>query len=50
VAALVTAAKNQGIPVATITETLVPVTASFQDWQSDQLYGIQRALSKATTP
>lgn len=50
VAALVTAAKNQGIPVATITETLVPVTASFQDWQSDQLYGIQQALSKATTP
>ncbi|MBV8992552.1 MAG: zinc ABC transporter substrate-binding protein [Pseudonocardiales bacterium] len=50
VAALVTAAKNEGIPVATVTETLVPVTASFQDWQADQLQGIQQALSKATTP
>ena len=50
VAALVTAAKKQGIPVATVTETLVPATASFQDWQADQLQGIQQALSKATTP
>ena len=50
VAALVTEAKNAGIPVATVTETLVPATASFQDWQADQLQGIQQALSKATTP
>ena len=50
VAALVTEAKNVGIPVATVTETLVPATASFQDWQADQLQGIQQALSKATTP
>jgi zinc/manganese transport system substrate-binding protein len=50
VAALVTEAKNAGIPVATVTETLVPSTASFQDWQADQLQGIQQALSKATTP
>lgn len=50
VAALVTEAKNAGIPVAMVTETLVPATASFQDWQADQLLGIQRALSKATTP
>jgi len=50
VAALVTAAKNQDIPVATVTETLVPATASFQDWQADQLEGIQQALSKATMP
>ncbi|MGH3817790.1 MAG: metal ABC transporter solute-binding protein, Zn/Mn family [Pseudonocardiaceae bacterium] len=50
VAALASAAKAQGIPVATVTETLVPATASFQDWQSDQLTGIQQALSTATTP
>lgn len=50
VAALVTEAKKVGIPVATVTETLVPATASFQDWQADQLEGIDRALSKATTP
>lgn len=50
VAALVTAAKKQGIPVVMVTETLVPATAGFQDWQADQLEGIQQALSKATTP
>lgn len=47
VAALVTAAKDQGIPVATVTETLVPATASFQDWQVAQLEGIEQALSRA---
>jgi zinc/manganese transport system substrate-binding protein len=50
VTALVTAAKDKGIPVVSITETPVPATASFQDWQSEQLRGIQEALSKATTP
>ncbi|MBV9728781.1 MAG: hypothetical protein JO309_05135, partial [Pseudonocardiales bacterium] len=48
VTALVTAAKAQGIPVATVTETLVPATASFQDWQVDQLQGIEQALSQAS--
>jgi zinc/manganese transport system substrate-binding protein len=48
VTALVTAAKNQGIPVATVTETPVPPTASFQDWQVEQLEGIKQALSQAT--
>jgi zinc/manganese transport system substrate-binding protein len=47
VAALVTAAKDQGIPVATVTETLVPAPASFQDWQVAQLDGIEQALSRA---
>jgi zinc/manganese transport system substrate-binding protein len=47
VAALVTAAKAAGIPVATVTETLVPPTASFQDWQVGQLQGIEHALSQA---
>src|SRR5438309_7699292 len=36
------------IPVATITETLTPATASFQASQSAQLQGIQTALTHAT--
>ncbi len=41
-------AKAHGIPVLTITETLTPATASFQDWQSSQLQGIETALAQAT--
>lgn len=41
-------ARAQNIPVATITETLTPATASFQDWQSAQLQGIESALAQAT--
>lgn len=41
-------AKAAGIPVATITETMVPATGTFQDWQVNQLLGIQRALTAAT--
>ena len=37
-----------GIPTATITETLVPPTATFQDWQARELRGIQAALAQAT--
>lgn len=46
--ALITLAKAANIPVATVTETLTPATASFQDWQSSQLKGIQKALAQAT--
>lgn len=46
--ALINLAKANHIPVATITETLTPATASFQDWQSTQLQGIQTALAQAT--
>jgi zinc/manganese transport system substrate-binding protein len=46
--ALINRAKANHIPVATITETLAPATASFQDWQSAQLQGIQTALAQAT--
>jgi zinc/manganese transport system substrate-binding protein len=46
--ALINKAKANKIPVATITETLTPATASFQDWQSAQLQGIQTALAQAT--
>jgi zinc/manganese transport system substrate-binding protein len=37
-----------GIPVVTITETLVPETATFQEWQVDQLSRVQTALAQAT--
>ena len=46
--ALINLAKANHIPVAMITETLTPATASFQDWQSTQLQGIQSALAQAT--
>jgi zinc/manganese transport system substrate-binding protein len=48
VQAQVDAAKKQGIPVATVTETLSPASASFQDWQSTQLSGLEDALHTAT--
>ncbi|MGH9010669.1 MAG: metal ABC transporter solute-binding protein, Zn/Mn family, partial [Acidimicrobiia bacterium] len=37
VEALVGKAKKAGIPVVTVTETLVPTGATFQDWQANQL-------------
>jgi zinc/manganese transport system substrate-binding protein len=45
---LIDLAKAQNIPVATITETLTPANATFQDWQSTQLQGIQKSLAQAT--
>jgi zinc/manganese transport system substrate-binding protein len=42
------ACKAAGIPTATITETLTPATASYQEWQSAQLKGIEMALTQAT--
>jgi zinc/manganese transport system substrate-binding protein len=48
VQAQVDAVKAAGIPVATVTETLDPATATFQDWQAGQLRGIEAALAKAT--
>lgn len=44
VQSLVTRAKRQGIPVTTITETLTPAGATFQDWQSAQLRSLLQAL------
>ena len=41
-------AKAQHIPTATITETLVPPTSTYQAWQVRQLQGIEAALAKAT--
>jgi zinc/manganese transport system substrate-binding protein len=48
VQAEVDAAKAAGIPIATVTETLAPAGATFQDWQVGQLKGLQAALAKAT--
>ena len=42
------AARVQGIPVTTITETMTPASARFQDWQSRQLEALMRALGEAT--
>src|SRR5262249_35449605 len=39
--------RAEHIPVATITETLAPATASFQAWQARQLQGIKAALAEA---
>jgi len=39
--------KAQHIPYATITETLAPATATYQDWQTTQLLGIEAALAHA---
>lgn len=48
VQAQVAAAKAAGIPVTTVTETLAPANATFQDWQVKQLQGIESALAQAT--
>ncbi len=48
VQAQVDAAKTQGIPVSTITETLTPAGASFQDWQVAELTALKQALGQAT--
>jgi zinc/manganese transport system substrate-binding protein len=42
------AARKHGIPVTTITETLTPVSATFQAWQSRQLETLAAALARAT--
>ena len=41
-------ARAAHIPIATITETLSPASASFEQWQVDQLQTLQRALHQAT--
>ena len=47
VQAQVTAAKAAGTPVTTITETLTPAGALFQDWQVAQLTALKQALAQA---
>ncbi len=48
VAAQVKAAQAAGIPVAAVTETLSPATASFQQWQVTELRALMAALHQAT--
>jgi zinc/manganese transport system substrate-binding protein len=48
VTALVAEAKAVGIPVVTVTETMVPASGTFQDWQSAQLAELAAALKQAT--
>src|SRR3954447_6631442 len=45
---LVGAARRRGIPVVSVTETLTPQGATFQDWQTRQLDALRAALSAAT--
>jgi zinc/manganese transport system substrate-binding protein len=40
--------RARGIPIATVTETLQPAGASFEQWQVAQLEAIARALHQAT--
>ena len=40
-------ATQHSIPVVGVSETLQPVTASFQDWQDSQLTALENALSSA---
>jgi zinc/manganese transport system substrate-binding protein len=39
-------AKKVGIPVVTVTETIVPADASFQDWQDAQLRSLRASLAR----
>jgi zinc/manganese transport system substrate-binding protein len=41
-------AHEHQIPIATVTETLSPASASFQQWQVAQLEGLMQALHSAT--
>jgi zinc/manganese transport system substrate-binding protein len=42
------AARRRGIPVTTVTETLVPSSGSFEGWQVRQLRALAAALAQAT--
>ena len=48
ITAQVDEAKAAGIPVTTVTETLAPASATFQDWMVGELQGLKAALAQAT--
>jgi zinc/manganese transport system substrate-binding protein len=48
VQAQLSACRAQGIPVASITETMAPATDTYQQWQSTQLRGIESALERGS--
>jgi zinc/manganese transport system substrate-binding protein len=41
-------ARAHGLQVATVTETLTPASASFQEWQAGELQALARSLAAAT--
>jgi len=43
-----TLAQTNGIPVVAVTETLTPIGATFEQWQTAQLHALARALHQAT--
>jgi zinc/manganese transport system substrate-binding protein len=45
---LTSEARASGIPVTTVTETLTPASATFEQWQSRQLGALARALAQGT--
>jgi zinc/manganese transport system substrate-binding protein len=45
--ALRTKARAAGIPIVTVTETLTPAGATFQEWQVTQLKALEQALANA---
>ncbi|MGH2901514.1 MAG: metal ABC transporter solute-binding protein, Zn/Mn family, partial [Solirubrobacteraceae bacterium] len=46
VARITEAARKKGIPITTITETLSPASATFEQWQVRQLKALLLALAK----
>jgi len=48
VARLTEAARKRHIPITTITETMTPASASFEQWQVRQLKALEAALAQAT--
>jgi zinc/manganese transport system substrate-binding protein len=48
VARLTDAARKKGIPITTITETLTPASATFEQWQVRQLKALEAVLARAT--
>jgi zinc/manganese transport system substrate-binding protein len=45
---LVESARKQGIPVTTVTETMVPAGVTFQAWQARELRDLRDALARGT--
>jgi zinc/manganese transport system substrate-binding protein len=41
-------AREEGIPLAVVTETLDPAHDTFQQWQCSELAGLERALRLAS--
>ena len=41
-------ARSAGIPVVAVSETMVPASSTFQDWQVRQLRVLEQALKRAT--